>query len=575
MKRNIWIPAAVACITLASPGFLAGEVHAKAVSPVKIEAKEYDLTLNTSPSAVFPRGVSYEGISLEGLTVEEARNQISDYVQERYDRYIRIIFVGNNYEYRGSNLGTTWLNPEVVNQLDGAAMSGNFIEQYKKQKDLDENPLNLDLEFSLDTDMVRGFMDEYIEAYTTDPRNATVHREGGQFIVTESVDGRQYDKEAVCNELIGKLTDFSTAEEIYYDVPCTVTKAQYDSSFFQFSGTPLGSYSTNDLGSDERRNNIILSSGNMNGHVFYPGEQISTLNMFGDITAENGYQLAGAYEEGKQIQSIGGGICQTTTTLYNAVIRAELTVNKRRGHTMIVSYVPPAMDATVYYQDRLDFVFTNSTPYPIYIESWVDGDTVSVNIWGVETRDPGRRIEFYSDVLSIEWPDPLFNEQVDDVNNIVGPAEIQDKHWVEVTPHPQLRAISYKIVYQNDAEISREVLNDNTYNKMPGLVFRASDCRIQANPVPNDESPNATYRFFDWGINVRVCTPQGWDWPSPASVQHSIEMASIEAESRSREEASRQAESEWIAQSQQAEWEAQQQQAEWQAQQPAPENPNP
>ena len=571
MKRMIWQAAATAAVIAVSlMASLAGEVSAKAVSPVKIEPQEYNLTLNGGQTGVFPRGVSFEGISLEGLTLEAARGEISEYVQDRYNRYIRLIFSPDNYyEYNGASLGTTWTNPDVVNQLNDATMSGNFVEQYKKQKDLDANPLDIDLQFSMDTEMVRGLIDQYVDALTTEPRNATCRREGGTFVVTEAVNGRLYDREAIYNELIGRLTDFSTAEEILYDVPCQVTPAQYDSSFFQFSGTPLGSYSTSGLGGEERRNNIIVSSNNMNGHVFYPGEQISTLAMFGDVTKENGYMLAGAYEEGRQIESIGGGICQTTTTLYNAVLRAELLVNTRRGHSMIVSYVPPAMDATVYYNDRLDFVFTNSSNYPIYIEAWVDGDTVNVNIWGVETRDPARSIGFESKVLSIEWPDPMVTTQFDDEHNVYGPAEIADKHWVEVTPHPGLRAQSFKIVYLNGVEVSRELLNDNTYKKMTGVVFVASDCRVEVTPIPVSEThpnPNATYKLFGWDIFVRVCTPEGYDWPSPASMRHSMEMASIEAESRSLEEASRQAESEWLSQSMQAEWEAQQQAAQWQAQ---------
>ena len=570
MRRILGLAAAGLCaLTL---GSWAQPVSAKAVSPVNIEAKEYDLTLNQTRQGVFPRGVSYEGISLEGMTVADAKAQIAEYAAERASRYIRLVFGENSfYEYNASSFGIGWTNPEVCDQLDAQTMSGNFIEQYKKQKDLDENPVDLDLQFSLDTGLLRTTLEEYVQAFTAEPRNATIHRgEGGAFVVEESVTGRSYDTEAIYNDLVAKLTDFSTAESLIYEVPCTVTPAQYDSSYFQFSSTPLGSYTTSDLGDDNRRTNIIISANNMNGHVFYPGEQISTLALYDDIIEENGYQLAGAYEEGRQIESIGGGICQTTTTLYNAVLRAELQVDSRRGHSMVVTYVPPAMDATVYYRDHLDFLFTNNTGYPIYIESWVDGDNVSVNIWGVETRSPSRRIAFDSQVRSIQWPEPLFVQNIDDVNNIVGSAEAADKSYVEVLPHPLLRATSYKIVYENDVEVSREVLNDNTYKAMSGILYHASDCRVN-DSVGGSDKPDAVYANFGWDVYVPVVTLAGGDWPSPASIRNSIEVASREAESRSLEEASRQAEEAWLQQqaAQQAEWEAQQP-APDPAEQPAP-----
>ena len=201
-------------------------------------------------------------------------------------------------------------------------------------------------------------------------------------------------------ELLAKIEDFSTADSIQYSFPFTETPPTYDSSYFNFSPNPLGSYTTNRLGDAPRTTNITVSANFMNGSVIYPGETGSALKMFHDVTAENGYQMGLGYELGKVVPSMGGGICQTTTTLYNAVIRAELTVVNRRSHSMIISYVPPALDATVDYPSGLDFTFVNSSNYPIYIESYVSGDSVTVNIWGVEQRPSNRTITFTSDTVT-------------------------------------------------------------------------------------------------------------------------------------------------------------------------------
>lgn len=113
-------------------------------------------------------------------------------------------------------------------------------------------------------------------------------------------------------ELLAKIEDFSTADSIQYSFPFTETPPTYDSSYFNFSPTPLGSYTTTRLGDEPRTNNIRVSAQNLNGNVIYPGETASTLKMFHDVTEENGYQMGLGYELGKVVPSMGGGICQTT-----------------------------------------------------------------------------------------------------------------------------------------------------------------------------------------------------------------------------------------------------------------------
>ena len=103
----------------------------------------------------------------------------------------------------------------------------------------------------------------------------------------------------------------------------------------------------------------------MNGRIFYPGETISALDLYGAVTTENGYAEAPGYNQGRVEMVVGGGVCQVTTTLYNAVLRAELDVSYRKNHSMMVNYVYPGMDAMVAPQDNSDFKFVNSSNHPI------------------------------------------------------------------------------------------------------------------------------------------------------------------------------------------------------------------
>ena len=115
-----------------------------------------------------------------------------------------------------------------------------------------------------------------------------------------------------------------------------------------------------------------------------PGQELSAGNTMRPFTEEEGYVEAGAYENGEVVKDIAGGICQVSSTLYNAVINAELEVTSRQPHSMIVNYVKPSKDAAIA-GDYKDLKFKNNTKYPIYIEGYVAGEEVHFNIYGKDT----------------------------------------------------------------------------------------------------------------------------------------------------------------------------------------------
>jgi len=121
-------------------------------------------------------------------------------------------------------------------------------------------------------------------------------------------------------------------------------------------------------------------------------------------TEENGYVLGGSYEGGRVVESYGGGICQVSTTLYNAVIYAELEIVERYPHSMLVDYVSPSRDAAIA-GDYKDLKFRNNLDLPIYVEGIAGGGRITFNIYGCETRDvKNRRIEFESKTTAVRQP---------------------------------------------------------------------------------------------------------------------------------------------------------------------------
>ena len=222
----------------------------------------------------------------------------------------------------------------------------------------------------------------------------------------------------------------------------------------------LGGFNTNYSSSTQNRcDNIATAAGKINGTVLYPGEEFSVYETIGPLDAANGYELAGAYENGQTVQSYGGGVCQVSTTLYNAVILAELEVTERSNHSMIVTYVKPSMDAAIA-GDYKDLKFVNNQDVPIYIEGYTSGKNVYFNIYGEETRPANRKVTYESEVVSEQDPGTQFVATGDPVGTM---SVSQGKHVGYV-------AQLWKVVTVDGVEESREVFNKSTYKASPKIV---------------------------------------------------------------------------------------------------------
>jgi len=169
-----------------------------------------------------------------------------------------------------------------------------------------------------------------------------------------------------------------------------VTQAELRANTIRISRFATG-YSSS---SENRKHNISLAAGKLNGYTLGPGESFSFNGTVGARTAERGYRECKIVLDGQFIEGVGGGVCQVSTTLYNAVLRAGLRVDNAAGHSVRVGYVPPSFDAMV--SSVTDFRFTNDTPYPIYIRAVADGSRLAFEIYG---RPAEEHVNFRSEVL--------------------------------------------------------------------------------------------------------------------------------------------------------------------------------
>lgn len=251
-------------------------------------------------------------------------------------------------------------------------------------------------------------------------------------------------------------------EKDTYTIPLKITQPKVkvkDLGDKLFKQT-LAKYTTiYDAGVYNRAHNVALAAKTINGTILLPGETFSYNGKLGNTNAAKGYKEATAYVGGKVVPSYGGGICQVSSTLYNAVLYANLEIVERYNHSYAVSYVPAGRDATVAYGGK-DFKFKNTRSYPIKIVASAKNGVVSISIAGIK-EEKEYEVVLTSSVLSTK-PNSTTYE-----NNSSLP---EGKEKVIQKGYTGKTSIAYKILKYNGKTISKTVLSKDTYKPMNRIV---------------------------------------------------------------------------------------------------------
>ena len=273
------------------------------------------------------------------------------------------------------------------------------------------------------------------------------------------------------------------AEE--YTIPLKITKAKVtindiDASAFRYK---ISTFSTSyDAGYRARANNLELAAGKINGKVLGPGEEFSFNEVVGKRTIEAGYTEAKIFLNGEVVDGTGGGICQISTTLYNAVLLANLEITDRRNHNYTTSYVKAGRDATVVY-GAIDFKFKNNRKYPIKIDAKVSGGVVTFDIYGIQEEN-----EYEVKIIPVVTQSiPKTTQYVDD------PTLAEGSEVVKQVGSSGCKVTTYKEVYLNGTLISKDVISNDTYKAMARIVRRGTKkASVPVVSEPVKETPTQT-----------------------------------------------------------------------------------
>lgn len=420
-------------------------------------------TVRAEESGQIFDGIYAGGIELSGMTKEEASQTVQAYVDSLKAKQITMNTVnGMQIIAQAEELGMIWNNPELVEEAYEFGRGGNIVSRYKAKKDLQNHNMVFDIELDFDESIIAGVVTEYCAKFNEKPQEAYLVREGGAFRVVGGKTGYVVDEKASSEAVYRFLTNEWNRDDASIDMVIVVAEPKHKKEELLLVKDVIGSFTTAYPSSGKSRcENIANGSRLINGTTVYPGETFSTYEKVRPFSVENGYYMAGSYLNGQVVDSIGGGICQVSTTLYNAVLRAELQVAERHNHSMIVNYVDPSADAAIAESAGKDFQFVNNTDYPIYIESYVSDKKVTFNIYGVETRSKNRQVIYESEVLEKIVPEA---NVIQDGGQPIGFVK------TEVSPHIGYKARLWKVVKENGVEVSREQVNSSNYKATPSTL---------------------------------------------------------------------------------------------------------
>ena len=402
------------------------------------------------------KGVSIDKLDVSGMTREEALAALESYEKNLGGQSIKLGIGDNVIEAKLSDLGVTFDNEDLVDEAIGVGHAGNIVKRYKDQKDLQHSGKTFPLSWQTNEDTVRTYVENNCTKYDKKAQNASLTRENGAFNFVAGTEGLELNVDSAVRTISDYLENNWTSDNTaVLNLETQITEPEGSAEELANIKDLLGSFTTSFSTSGSNRcKNVSSGASHINGTVLYPGEEFSAYETVSPFTEANGYAMAGSYLNGEVVDSMGGGICQVSTTLYNAVLRAELNVTERSPHSMTVHYVDLSEDAAIAGTYK-DFKFVNSTEYPIYIEGYTTSDKkITFNIYGKETRDKNRTISFESQRVS-ETPATTILQE--DAGQGIGYKAVSSKGSSGYV------AELYKIVKVNGVETDRIKVNKSTY----------------------------------------------------------------------------------------------------------------
>lgn len=308
-------------------------------------------------------------------------------------------------------------------------------------------------------------------------------RPSGKFTFAEGENGKAVNEEKLKNDIVARTAageyDAVITAEVEETAP-EITAAQARENFQK-----LGTYTTTTTANKDRNENVRLAAAALNGKIIQPGEEFSFNLTTGNRTTDKGYRPAGAYVNGVLVEEPGGGVCQVSSTLYNAVVFSGLKTTERHAHSYEPSYVTPGEDAMVSYDGHSgpDMKFVNNSKTAVGIKTSFSDRKLTISIYGNPILEEGVTLSMKSEkVKELDPPAPTYEEDP----TLQPGVEVEAK-----AATPGSRWVTNLITKKNGEVISDEFFHNSTYNGKPATIKRNTSGSVAA-PEGESSSESST-----------------------------------------------------------------------------------
>lgn len=405
------------------------------------------------------KGVYIENTHVGGLTKTEAHRLLeSTYLEPLKNKKIEVEIDGEKHLLSYASLDVKMNISEAVEKAYLIGRKGNISKRFREIKRVYENPVMIRLEFYYNEGKLKAFVDELFKKYYKSPVNASIKKTENKFIITPEKLGRKLDYNGLINELKSMIENQKEGKvkAKFVQIMPRITEEKLSRI-----KEVIGSFTTKfDSSNRPRSENIKIAASKINGSLIMPGEIFSLSKAIGPVTVENGFKIAKVIVNNEFVDGVGGGLCQIATTLYNAVLMAQLKVVERVPHSALISYVPPGRDATIA-SGSIDFKFKNITSVPVYLEAYTFQNTVTVNLYG-ENIHKGEVVKFESEILErvpykkIYKNDPTLPKGVQKLSN---------------KPQGGLKVKTYMLIYRNGKLKEKKLLSIDYYKPVNAIIL--------------------------------------------------------------------------------------------------------
>ncbi len=417
----------------------------------------YFKVLNTD---LMYEGVEVDEFNLSFMTKEEALKLIKDKREKELDgKNMVLTYDDKVYDINLRELGFRYDYDEAIKEAYSVGREGNVITRLKDIINTKKKGVKVLLNSEYDKEKINSIVNIIAQEIDLDMKEADFDFNNGNIKISEEVIGRKVNEEELTQLINGNIYVLNPIE-----IPVDKIKPVKTKELLQRVNGIIGEFSTSFKGSSsDRIENIRISSKSLGKKVIMPGDIVSFNETTGPREKKFGYKEANVIMAGEFTPGVGGGVCQASTTLYNALLLANVTILERSPHSIPAKYVNFGQDAAVSY-GYLDLKFRNDFDFPIYIHSKIIGDRIHFYVYGDKNaKDYTVKIE--SEIVETI---PAKEEIVVDKNLAPGTKELvqQGRTGYKVN--------TYKSIVKNGKVVSKDLITRDFYRPR-NFIYRVSD----------------------------------------------------------------------------------------------------